>query len=66
MATISSPRNVVIDQAVVQVVKDQVAALLAPPYSVNKIILTSHLQAIDRRRPRRRRDRRRHRDLGRR
>ena len=47
LATISSPRNVVIDQAVVQVVKDQVAALLAPPYSVNKIILTSHLQAID-------------------
>lgn len=47
LATISSPRNVVIDQAVVQVVKDQVAALTAAPYSVNKIILTSHLQAID-------------------
>ena len=47
LATISSPRDVVIDQAVVQVVKDQVAALSAAPYSVNKIILTSHLQDID-------------------
>jgi len=47
LATISSPRDVVIDQAVVQVVKDQVAALSAAPYNVNKIILTSHLQDID-------------------
>jgi 5'-nucleotidase len=47
LATISSPRNVVIDQDTVKVVKDQVAALSAPPYSVDKIILTSHLQDID-------------------
>jgi 5'-nucleotidase len=47
LATISSPRDVVIDQAVVQVVKDQVAALEAAPYNVTKIILTSHLQDID-------------------
>jgi len=47
LATISSPRDVVIDQAVVQVVKDQVAALSAAPHNVNKIILTSHLQDID-------------------
>jgi len=45
LATISSPRDVIIDQAVVQVVKDQVAALTA--LSVNKIILASHLQDID-------------------
>jgi 5'-nucleotidase len=47
LASISSPRNVAIDKDVVQVVKDQVALLLAPPFSVNKIILTSHLQDID-------------------
>jgi 5'-nucleotidase/UDP-sugar diphosphatase len=47
LATISSPRNVVIDKAIVQVVKDQVAALSAAPFSVDKIILTSHLQDID-------------------
>ena len=47
LATISSPRNVIIDKAIVQVVKDQVAALSALPFSVDKIILTSHLQDID-------------------
>ncbi len=47
LATISSPRNVIIDKAIVQVVKDQVAALSAPPFSVDKIILTSHLQSIE-------------------
>jgi 5'-nucleotidase len=44
LATISSPRNVVIDPDTVQVVKDQVTALKAA--GVDKIILTSHLQDI--------------------
>ncbi len=47
LATISSPRDVVIDKDTVKVVQDQVALLLAPPFSVNKIILTSHLQSIN-------------------
>ena len=47
LATISSPRKVVIDQDIVQVVKDQVAALSGAPHNVTKIILTSHLQDID-------------------
>jgi 5'-nucleotidase/UDP-sugar diphosphatase len=46
LATISSPRDVIIDQDTVKVVKEQVAALSAMP-GVNKIILTSHLQDID-------------------
>ena len=47
IASISSPRDVVVDRDVVKVVKEQVAALSAAPYNVNKIILTSHLQSID-------------------
>jgi 5'-nucleotidase / UDP-sugar diphosphatase len=46
LASISSPRNVVIDSDIVNVVKAQVAALSAAPYNVDKIILTSHLQNI--------------------
>ena len=45
IASISSPRGVVVDRDVVKVVKDQVTALQAA--LVNKIILTSHLQSID-------------------
>ena len=45
LATISSPRNVVINRDSVQVVKNQVTALKAA--GVDKIILTSHLQDID-------------------
>ncbi len=47
LASISSPRDVVIDKDTVQVVKDQVALLSTAPFNVDKIILTSHLQDID-------------------
>ncbi len=47
LASISSPRDVIIDRDTINVVKDQVAALTAAPFSVDKIILTSHLQSID-------------------
>ncbi len=47
LASISSPRDVIIDRDTVKVVKDQVAALLALASPPNKIILTSHLQSIE-------------------
>ncbi len=47
LASISSPRDVVIDKDTVKAVQDQVNLLLAPPFSVDIIILTSHLQDID-------------------